>query len=50
METIGPIVATAAVALVACVLVCLTRKKKALKENSSETNLVDMVSAQPDNV
>jgi hypothetical protein len=47
METIAPILAMTVVAGMVCITVCLTcKKKKPIKETSSETNLVDMVPTQ----
>jgi hypothetical protein len=47
METIAPILAMTVVAGMVCIVLCVTcKKKKPIKETSSETNLVDMVSTE----
>lgn len=47
METIAPIIGMSVVAGMLCIALCITcKKKKPIKETSSETNLVDMVPTQ----
>jgi len=47
METIAPILAMSVVAGLVCIACAITcKKKKPIKETSSETNLVDMVPTQ----
>jgi hypothetical protein len=47
METIAPVIAMTGITLVVCVVACITcKRKKPIKESSSETNLVDMVPTQ----
>lgn len=47
METIAPIIGMTVIASLMCGILCLVyKKKKPIKETSSETNLVDMVPTQ----
>lgn len=51
METIAPILAISVVAGMVCIAACITcKKKKPIKETSSDTNLVDMVPTPQDAV
>ena len=47
METIGPILGMTGIAGLVCIAFCIScKRKKPIKETSSETNLVDMVPTQ----